>query len=490
MKRIMAATLVVLLILSAGSVCAQMLNYQPFQLGVRPNLLGGAAVAGVRDSSALFYNPAALSFVSETNLGVSAQLVRYTNVTVEGALGSGEDFTDDGLEFIGNLFSVGWSPSDKWSFAFGVAQRSDYGWDFRGSVDRPVGRFPEADFAADFQSDSEGREVWCIGAASYRINEELSVGVAPIVSYRNYDIVQRRASVLSSSEALPSFNLSTTSQLFEANFWQISLLARLALAWEPTPWLKLGCTFTTPGASLFGSGEELAMASRSSDLDDQPDVSGRDAQEGLGTDYRIPLSAAAGAEFLFCEDWSFAISLEFHNGVDRTVVVDVDPNHGFFRDDPAIVLNGTQFMQIIDDRDTVVNVNVGVEYRINDKYSTYLGFWTDFSPVNLDTVRDLSETSGSYPRTGFPITPESIDVYNFSLGATRRKGSNLIGVSIIPSFGTGSMIANVDYVNDVVPGPGGEPQFPVLSGGLLDNPVERSVSQFGVSFMFALTHYF
>jgi long-subunit fatty acid transport protein len=490
MKRLLVATVVVFLILSAGSVCAQMLNYQPFQLGVRPSMLGGAAVAGVRESSAIFYNPAALSFVPETNLGVSAQLVRYSSVTVEGALGSGEDFTDDGLDFLGNLFSVGWSPSDKWSFAFGVAQRSDYGRDFRGSVDRPVGLIPDADFAADFQNDSEGREVWCIGAASYRINEELSVGVAPIISYRNYNVVQRRASVLSSSETLPSFNLSTTSQLFEAKFWQISLLARLALAWEPTPWLKLGCTFTTPGVSLFGSGEELAMATRSSDLDDQPDISARNAQEGLGTDYRIPLSATAGAEFQFREDWRFAISLEFHNGVDRAVVVDVDTNNGFFRDDPAIVLNGTQFMQIIDDRDPVVNVNVGVEYRISDKYSTYLGFWTDFSPVDLDTVRALSEPSGTYPREGFPMTPESIDFYNFSLGATRRKGSTLIGVSIIPSFGTGSMIANVDYVNDVVPGPGGDPQFPIFSGGQLDNGVERKVTTFGVSMLFSFTHYF
>jgi hypothetical protein len=56
MKRILAATVAILL-RSAGSVCAQMLNYQPFQLGVRPAMLGGAAVAGVRDSAALFYNP-------------------------------------------------------------------------------------------------------------------------------------------------------------------------------------------------------------------------------------------------------------------------------------------------------------------------------------------------------------------------------------------------------------------------------------------------
>jgi hypothetical protein len=179
-----------------------------------------------------------------------------------------------------------------------------------------------------------------------------------------------------------------------------------------------------------------------------------------------------------------------HNGVDRTVVVDVDTNHGFFRDDPSIVLNGTQFMQIIDDRDPVVNVNVGVEYRISDTYSTYLGFWTDFSPVDLDAARDLSETSGPYPREGFPLSRESVDVYNFSLGATRRKGNTLLGVAIVPNFGTGSMISNVDYVNDVMPGPGGEPQFPVFSGGQLENAVERKVSRFGVSMLFAFTHYF
>ena len=49
MKRLLAATVAILL-LSTGSVCAQMLNYQPFQLGVRPAMLGGAAVAGNRSS--------------------------------------------------------------------------------------------------------------------------------------------------------------------------------------------------------------------------------------------------------------------------------------------------------------------------------------------------------------------------------------------------------------------------------------------------------
>jgi len=42
----------------------------------------------------------------------------------------------------------------------------------------------------------------------------------------------------------------------------------------------------------------------------------------------------------------------------------------------------------------------------------------------------------------------------------------------------------------VLPGQGGEPQFPVFNGALLDNPVERRASQFGVSMLFALTHYF
>ena len=48
---------------------AQEMNYTPFQLGARSALMGGAAVGGVRDSSATFYNPGALGFVTDRGRG-------------------------------------------------------------------------------------------------------------------------------------------------------------------------------------------------------------------------------------------------------------------------------------------------------------------------------------------------------------------------------------------------------------------------------------
>jgi len=53
------------------SIYPQDRHYWDQAVGGRTALLGGVAVAGVRDYSATFYNPGALSFLSKNNLSFS-----------------------------------------------------------------------------------------------------------------------------------------------------------------------------------------------------------------------------------------------------------------------------------------------------------------------------------------------------------------------------------------------------------------------------------
>ena len=81
----MAALTVIILYVSVlicmSPVLAQEVNYNTYQYGTRSALMGGAAVGGVRDSSAVYYNPGSLGFIQESSLSVSANAYRFGTIT-------------------------------------------------------------------------------------------------------------------------------------------------------------------------------------------------------------------------------------------------------------------------------------------------------------------------------------------------------------------------------------------------------------------------
>ena len=63
------------LIVSFGTF-AQDYHYWSEQFGATATLLGGAVIAGVRDNSALYYNPGTLGFIEGNSISVTATLYK------------------------------------------------------------------------------------------------------------------------------------------------------------------------------------------------------------------------------------------------------------------------------------------------------------------------------------------------------------------------------------------------------------------------------
>jgi hypothetical protein len=120
--------LVSFLILLAISIKSQDRHYWDQVVGGRTALLGGIAVGGVRDYSATFYNPGALSFVSKNSMNFNFNMYgikdfqfidgggpgidsRYTRVSLYPAsLAGGLPFIGDSLNrFSYMIFSTGYS---------------------------------------------------------------------------------------------------------------------------------------------------------------------------------------------------------------------------------------------------------------------------------------------------------------------------------------------------------------------------------------------
>ena len=118
---------------------AQELNYNTFQVGSRSVLMGGAVVGGVRDTSATFYNPGALGFVENASISVSANAFRFGKVTIDDALGPGEDATDTMFAPVPLLVSgmLRFPVAPQWAFGYALVARQLYAAKFTNAVDTP-----------------------------------------------------------------------------------------------------------------------------------------------------------------------------------------------------------------------------------------------------------------------------------------------------------------------------------------------------------------
>ena len=81
----------VLILLVNCTIWAQDTHYWTQQFGSKSSLLGGASVGGVRDNSAIFYNPGAMSLVDSSTVSVSATGYQYESLKLKNGAGSGID---------------------------------------------------------------------------------------------------------------------------------------------------------------------------------------------------------------------------------------------------------------------------------------------------------------------------------------------------------------------------------------------------------------
>ena len=87
MKRLFFAML--LAVIGARAAQAQDSHYWTQQYGSRSALMGGAVIAGVNDTSAGYYNPARLSWITNESLSASASLYQVDVLEVENGAGTG-----------------------------------------------------------------------------------------------------------------------------------------------------------------------------------------------------------------------------------------------------------------------------------------------------------------------------------------------------------------------------------------------------------------
>jgi hypothetical protein len=440
--------LVSFLILLAISIKSQDRHYWDQVVGGRTALLGGIAVGGVRDYSATFYNPGALSFVSKNSMNFNFNMYgikdfqfidgggpgidsRYTRVSLYPAsLAGGLPFIGDSLNrFSYMIFSTGYS-------YVRVSER------YEGYADVIPTRPPsQPGLSNSFEGDefliNQGKidvllsEVSVGFGYAKKISDNVGLGLTVIGAYR--DQTKWR---YESYAAYDSTNQrSATSDVYiDIDYWAVRFSAKVGISVELDD-LKLGATITTPSFALKRASGGTDYASLTSNnvyiyYDSTTgqsipvDILASDRQEGLQVNYKSPFSIAAGIEYKFSEETLVHFMAEWFSPLSTYVVMQPESDN-FIRNNPATIKprDSAELLRVYDSMKSVFNAGIAVEQKLNEKFTGYASIRTDFSNANYKDI------------DGLVIGLTAFNIYHFTVGTSVEMNNTFIGVGFEYSHG-------------------------------------------------------
>lgn len=354
--------------------------------------MGGTAVVGKTDNSALYYNPGAIGFIDSTRITASSYVYGFEYTRLKNGGGNGIDLKSLRVNIIPQLLAGGvvFKKVPRLKLVMGTLTRSRtnvrYVNENEGYYDVINGAEGLERYQARVEYYSGSIEQWAGFGFAYRINEQWSVGAAAYGAYthmevrstqsNNTDAVNNGVPYTASVNEYNSMILNQLSQVFKvgvsAHFKHVHLGAALT-----TPGFKIWGdgkmekTFEVHNLNTFATDTTLPAQQRSSYLI-------ADIQRGLKTNYRVPLSASLGIKLVYPR-FSLAISAEYFNGSKNQLIM-AGSNQTVVRpttNRSTDTLAG--FMKLQTTILPVVNAGFGAEVVINNHVSALFGARTDFS---------------------------------------------------------------------------------------------------------------
>jgi hypothetical protein len=429
------------IILALYQLTAQDRQFWDQAVGGRTALLGGIAVGGVRDYSAAFYNPGALIFLTQNKLNFSFNMYgikdfkfndgggpginsRYTRVSLyPSSLAGSLPFLGDSLNrFAYMIYANGYS-------FLRISER------FEGYEDVIPARPPsQPGLGNEYEGNefliNQGKldallqEVTVCFGWSRKISDNVGFGFTILGAYRD----QTKVRYESYSAFDTTYQRTATTDLFvDIDYWAVRFYGKFGISaeWEK---LKLGATLTTPsvamkiasggtdGASISSSNVYFKVDSLTNQVT-SADILASDRQEGLPVNYKSPFSISAGFEYTISEKTKIHFAAEWFAPLSTYVVMQPESDN-FVRNSPDIIgpLNSAQFLQVSDAMKSILNVGLALEQKLNDKFTGYAAFRTDFSNANYKTV------------DGLFIGYTDFNIYHFTIGTSLELNNTFIGL--------------------------------------------------------------
>lgn len=425
----------ILSILLAGrheSMMAQGVWYWNQSLNAEASLLSGAVVAGESGIAAIYYNPATIPEMTQSNLSLSANLFSLYKYNANNALGDDFPASRTQLDVQPRILTLTLNPRKMPALTMEMAyfsRTNDFTQVNQGNsttADIIPANPGNENYTADFYFRSQFQDYYGGIGMGYKVNTSLAVGMSVMISYKDdqyYNLITTSAFTGPDSE--PQY-LADAMYNLKYNMYDVRLITKLGIHWRKQNW-AFGANLNLPSMKLFGNGTVVKQYEYSNIHRDasNPETSstyygGR--QKDCTSHFKDPLSIAAGvnyytlsgnAVFLFTAEYFFGMP-EFDY-----IQANQEPGEEGYNFTPG---TPEEWLSFKARHDPIFNAGIAYRQRISGELMFSGGFRTDFTSVD---PRQEGEYLSDNQKTFY-----TFDLYhvNFGLGYGFKRGSIILGM--------------------------------------------------------------
>jgi hypothetical protein len=464
-----------LLIFSFNILNAQDTHYWTNQYGARGSILGNSIIGSVYDNSSIYYNPGFLAFV-DNSISVTADIYQYDMLKVKDGAGKGLDLKSNQTQILPAFGSGTYQFKDTSNHKFGysILSKNKTGIKTSARIDEELDVIPEdnnsgnEEFIGQFALKSTLNEQWFGGCYSYKINDHFSLGISTFAAYRNQSMdYSYVAKVI--IPTLSEYSIFVTPLLAYNDVRSIEMstvrgIGKIGLALQYEK-IDFGFTITTPSLAIYGNStiqrdelvsnlnqEGLNFSEYTKNTNNYKDYilacdsfrfdlsynsyttndRQSSATDNLKTVYKSPLSIAAGIVFKAKKinnestpRRKLYLSFEYFNSIEPYYLIEPEERGVIRPIRDNYTYNSIDYMGIIENPRGLLNIAIGYEQRLSEKFSLLASFRTNnsFSNINFNPEVNLSQTFWN--------------LIHYSVGVLyKRKASEVtIGLSYSDAFG-------------------------------------------------------
>ena len=461
-------------------------HYWSQQFGAHATLTGGTAVAGAHDNSCIYYNPGSAGFIDSSKISASANVYGFEFINMKNGAGAGLDLKSFRVNIFPQIVSgsipIKKYPRLKILYATLTRFRTNirFNQDARTNYNVIPNSIGNEFYRARLEYQNTSIEQWGGLGLAYKVHKNFSVGGTAFVTYTN---IENRASENLNADAYFNGQLytATVNEFNSMRVDQLGLVFKIGAAAD-FEHIKLGLAITMPSIKIYGRGRlDKSFEAYNMNLNATDTISPSqkyqslalaDEQGRLKTGYRLPASIAVGVKLVYgrfkfsaTAEYFFACrSIKLIQGTDRAYV---RPQNAYGGD----TIKG--YMSITTSAKQVLNMGLGLEWRVREKLAVLAGVRTDvnnradYLPTN--SIADISSLR-------LPVW----HYLYFSAGVTYKLGTHDITAGF--DYGLGLTADRRQLFNLT------EPQQDLLLRGNTDRSMRTSVHS--LSFVIGYTYYF
>lgn len=452
--------------------CIAQNHYWSQQYGAENTLLSGAVIAGVRDNSAMYYNPAGLGFIDVPKISVSATAYGVELVNLKNGAGTNLDLKSNKLVIYPQIASgslvIKKKPKFKMVYGTLIRYRSALHFEQQNTMtykvfkSLPTEGFYDARVEYDFNSTGN----WLGAAFAYRINEHCAIGYSQFFSYLNLQYRQS-LNITSDNKLRNTYFVSSNNSNLNFIINNINAIEKIGFSYEKkvknkdSLSFKFGLTVTMPSLKIFSKSKVYQSIELNnlgdgtvSSLDTIKSVSSilNNSNSNIKTNYKEAAAIGLGMEFegkkfRVCFAAEYFIAVKEYNLIKDNSLTAKRP---VISNTPEYI---TDFMTVRQSNNHIVNVAIGAEYKFPNKikkndrvisWSILAGARTDFNNHDI-RYKKVKEEKGSQEA----FNPDNWRYLHFSLGASFDRKTDKLSFGI--DYGLGITNRTLQAVNITEP---------------------------------------